>query len=92
MIPLKSRFYQVLEKCDFPVGWIITWLSVTQDVFNIVDSLATVPIWVLNRRLHKFFIIVLSFFDVLQILRVVFNHVFREIEITLFYSGIIDVR
>jgi hypothetical protein len=27
-----------------------------------------------------------------QILRVVFNHVFREIEITLFYSGIIDVR
>jgi hypothetical protein len=35
---------------------------------------------------------VLSFFDVLQVQRVVFNHVFREVEITLFYSEIISVR
>ncbi len=28
----------------------------------------------------------------LQVQRVVFNHVFREVEITLFYSGIINVR
>ncbi len=39
----------------FPVGWIITWFSVIQDFFNIVDSLVNVPLWVLNHRLHEFF-------------------------------------
>ncbi len=76
----------------FPVGWIITWFNVTQDVVNIVDGLASVPLWILNCWLHKFLIMVLSFFDVLQVQRVVLNHVFGEIEITLFYSGIISVR
>jgi hypothetical protein len=92
MIPLNSKLYQVLPSFNFPVGWIITWFGVTQDVFNIVDSLAILPLWILYHELHEFFIMVLSFFDFLQIQRVVFNHVFREIEITLFYSEIIDVR
>ncbi len=41
--------------------------SIAQDVFNIIDSLATVPSLALNCRLHELLIIVLSFFDILQI-------------------------
>ncbi len=59
MIPPNNRLYQVLRQCNYPVGWIITWFSVTQDVFNIVDSLVIVPLWVHSSRMYEFLIMVL---------------------------------
>jgi hypothetical protein len=67
MMPLNSRVESSPQVVQFS-NWLqfhLAWCN--KDVFSMINSLVTIPSWMLDCLLHEFLIIILSFFDVFQI-------------------------